>query len=29
MWVGLLIGYLIMVALFLIFFKGCNQNEEF
>lgn len=27
--IWLLIGYLVIVGLFLMFFKGCNQNENF
>lgn len=28
-WIWLLIGYLILVVLILIFFKGCSENEDF
>lgn len=28
-WIWLLIGYLTIVALILIFFNGCSENEDF
>lgn len=28
-WIWLLIGYLTIVALILMFFKGCSENEDF